>query len=200
MEWFLEGKASKLPIEMLQERGARYQDINVLQVTYQGYDPKIAKAFLEKLSQVYIKYGIYQKRERINKGISFLNQEYPILKRKLDTLESEIKIFRQKYNVVDPQEQARYVLAQINTNQNILNSVGTQLLSRNKGLQILSSQYKVDLNSQLDNELSSSTRYQSLLSDVLKLKQQLAEAKTEYTEEYPELITLAEKKKLLKSY
>ncbi len=198
-ESFLEGKSYKLPIEVLQERGARYQDVNVLKITYQGYDPKIAKAFLEQLSQVYIKYSIFQKRQRITKGISFLNQEYPLLKKKLDTLESKIKGFRQKYKLIDPLEQARFILSQINTTDNILNSLATQLLSKQKVLETISSQYKIDLNSQLDNELSSSTRYQSLLNNILKLKQQLVEAKAEYTEENPEIITLVEKKEAVEN-
>jgi capsular exopolysaccharide synthesis family protein len=196
---FIDGKANKLPLTILQERGPRYQDVNVLQMSYESYDPYIAKSFLNKLSDAYIKYSIEQKKMKVEKGIAFLNQEYPLLSEKLAKIEYQVELFRKKYNLVEPLEQSRILVSQINNTRNVLDTITTQLSSKQDILNELIKKNNINFASKIDNALSTSQRYQSLLDHLLNVNKKIAEMKAKYTAENNILIDLYEEKSSVQS-
>jgi capsular exopolysaccharide synthesis family protein len=74
----------------------------VLNVNLRWRDPNKGRLILNELSKDYTKFSQAQRQSALNSGVDFLEQQAPALIRNVSTLESQLKDFRQKYNILDP--------------------------------------------------------------------------------------------------
>jgi capsular exopolysaccharide synthesis family protein len=74
----------------------------VLSVNLRWRDPGKGRLILNELSKDYTKFSQVQRQAALNSGVDFLEQQAPGLRNNVAKLESQLKDFRQKYNVLDP--------------------------------------------------------------------------------------------------
>jgi polysaccharide biosynthesis transport protein len=78
----------------------------VLDVKLLGKNPKQLLRSLDSLSNAFLQFALVQRRERITQGLTFLDQQEPLLVEKLDKLQGKLAEFRTKYNLLSPEEEA----------------------------------------------------------------------------------------------
>lgn len=74
----------------------------VLSVNLNWRDPAKGRLILNELSKDYTKFSQSQRQAALNSGVDFLEQQAPALRSNVAKLESQLKDFRQKYNILDP--------------------------------------------------------------------------------------------------
>ena len=83
----------------------------VLAVNLRWRDPAKGRLILNELSKDYTKFSQSQRQAALNSGVDFLEQQAPALRANVSKLESQLKDFREKYNVMDPSGMAEQIVA-----------------------------------------------------------------------------------------
>lgn len=82
----------------------------VIEVKLQGENPKRINSLLTEVGREYMRQNLARKTEEAEKSLAFLNQQLPILKRKLEQSEDRYNQFRNSHGTVDLREEARMSL------------------------------------------------------------------------------------------
>ncbi|GAA6615144.1 GumC family protein [Scytonema sp. NUACC26] len=166
------------------------EDKNILaeifELSYKDDDPVKAQKVLLAIQNVYQSYTIEQQKERLSKGLSFLNARMPKIRKQMLQAEKQLEKFRKKYNLLDPEIQGKILLES-------LADVRKQLRFTRAQLQDARARYsnlKKEINSSPQNELASfrlsqSPRYQTLVSEIQKTEFALTQERLRYTENSP---------------
>ncbi|WP_009632472.1 GumC family protein [Synechocystis sp. PCC 7509] len=174
-----------------EESDAKYTKI--VQADYVSNDPVKTQKVLETIYQVYQAYNREQQEQRLKKGLEFINEQIPGVRRQVEESESQLKDFRTNQNLIDPEQQA----ATIN---NSLNSVVQQRQALRAQFQDTEARYKV-LQQQVgsnpqaalaSSRLSQSPRYQTLLNELQKTDLLLAARRGTFTDADPGVQKLIE--------
>jgi polysaccharide biosynthesis transport protein len=99
----------------------------VFEITFKDQDPIKAEKVLQALKKVYQDYNIEQQKQRLNKGLSFVNDRLPTIKQEVIKSENNLKQFRQKYNLLDPEAQSKIILDSLANTQKQLQSTRAEL-------------------------------------------------------------------------
>ncbi|MBW4614189.1 MAG: polysaccharide biosynthesis tyrosine autokinase [Desmonostoc vinosum HA7617-LM4] len=172
------------PIE--EEQGIDQASNQVFEVTFTGNDPVKTQQILQALQQVYQDYNVEQKKERLNKGMTFVNARIPETRKEVIAAEKDLEEFRKKNNLIDPEAQSKILLEslanvqkQLQTNRAELQDVRAR--SNNLEQKIASASQTESVSSRL----SQSSRYQTLLSEIQQTESALAKERLRYREDYP---------------
>lgn len=167
----------------------------VFEITYKDHNPIKTKQVLDALQTVYQNYNIEQQKQRLAKGLAFVNERLPKVRNELVQAERNLELFRKKYNLLDPEAQAKILLeTQAETNKQ-LQTTRAQL--KDVQAQYANLQQKIAAtpsNALVSSRLSQSTRYQSLLNEIQKTELALAQEKIRYTDNSPSVQKLEEQR------
>ncbi len=162
----------------------------VFELSYQDSDPLKTQKVLQALQTVYEDYNIEQQKQRFAKALAFVNDRLPKLRQEVKQAEEKLEKFRKKYNLLDPQAQGKILSESLADIRKELQTTRAQLQdfqARQKNLEkeLASSSQESQQNALLSSELSQSKRYQTLLSEIQKTEQALADERQRYTDETP---------------
>ena len=170
-----------------------------LTVQYQNSEPNRVVTVLDVVLQTYLIYSLEDRQNDIYRGIDFVDEQLPAIKTRVNELEAELESLRQSSNLIDPLLQGEQLSQQL-----------AQFASDRLNLQVeieQSEQLYADLQQELgraDDEyaatsaLAQSVRYQSLLDQLLAVDSELAELRTVYVEDSPEIDVVIERRAELK--
>jgi polysaccharide biosynthesis transport protein len=183
-------KLKKSPLEIEQ-----VDETKILEVSFVDPDPEKIEYVIDNLSEAYLIYSLEEKRAKVKQGIDFVDSQLPNLRARVDEMQGEVQKFRQKYNLLDPEQQAS-LLAQKQAdfeqksfeNQNRINETKSlvTILQGQLGLQpeqAIASSY-----------LSESPRYQNLLNELQAVEVELAKESARLAPANPTILALQDKK------
>jgi capsular exopolysaccharide synthesis family protein len=191
------GKAASLIIQPVQDNSQFNQGASqVFILSFKDPDPAKTKRVLQALQKVYQDYNVEQRKQLVQKGLDFVHHRLPNLKRQTLAAEKRLEIFRNKYNLIDPEVQSKILLeslADIQKQRRNNRSKLEQVESRYKSVrqQLLSSQQEKQLTSSLERN----NNYQTIVNEIRKTELSLAQERLRYTENFPVIIKLEEKRK-----
>jgi tyrosine-protein kinase Etk/Wzc len=87
----------------------------VLQLTYQGANPKILPIILNTIIDFAIQRNIDKKSAEASKTLDFLNKQLPDVKKDLDTVETDLNEYRARSGTIDIAEEAKIILTQLSS-------------------------------------------------------------------------------------
>ncbi len=100
-------KSLKIARIMTLTSDKKEQGTKLIEVNYQGTDPEKIKFILDQLSQAYLNYSLKERQSTIRRGIQFIDGQLPPLRQRVDLLQRQIQALRQRYTIVDPEQQGR---------------------------------------------------------------------------------------------
>ena len=191
------GQSSPLEVKRI-EGGSGVNKVlsQVFEVSYKDNDPIKAQKVLQALQKVYQDYNIEQQKERLNKGLGFVNSRLPEIKNSVVKAEKNLEAFRRKHNLLDPQVQGQILLESLANTQQQLENTRARLQdveARYRNLEIKVAESP--RNALVSSRLSESTRYQTLLNEIQKTELALAQERLRYTQDSPQVKNLEEKRK-----
>ncbi|MGI8501478.1 MAG: GumC family protein [Hassallia sp.] len=167
----------------------------VFEITFKDEDPIKAEKILQALKKVYQDYNIEQQKQRLNKGLSFVNDRLPKIKQEVIKSEKNLEQFRQKNNLLDPEAQSKIILDSLAGAQKQLQSTRAQLQDVRARYNNL--QRKIAASPQnglISSRLSQSTRYQTLLNEIQKTELALGQERLRYTDTSPAIAKLTQQR------
>jgi polysaccharide biosynthesis transport protein len=167
----------------------------VFEITFKDQDPIKAEKVLQALKKVYQDYNIEQQKQRLNKGLSFVNDRLPTIKQEVIKSENNLKQFRQKYNLLDPEAQSKIILDSLANTQKQLQSTRAELQDVRARYNNLQRKMAASpQNALISSRLSQSTRYQGLLNEIQKTELALGQQRLRYTDTSPAIANLTQQR------
>jgi capsular exopolysaccharide synthesis family protein len=190
------GEKGPLTVTQLQTgTGTRQVPSEVFEVSFKNKNPVKAQKVLEALQIVYQDFNKQQQKDRLSKGLAFVNERLPRIKQQVIEAETKLEGFRKRYNIVDPQVESTILLESIAARRKELDTTTAQLQDVEARYSNL--EQKVadrPKNALASSRLSQSTRYQSLLDEIQKTELALAEERQRFTDNSPTVQKLVQQR------
>jgi len=85
----------------------RLGETKILEISYRDPNPQKVKSVLHEVARGYLRYSFEEQQINISQGIRFVEGQLPKLEQRVDKLQAQLQGFRQRYNLLDPQNQAQ---------------------------------------------------------------------------------------------
>lgn len=194
----LDGGHISSNFEIFQVEGDDYAEdrvkTTVFEAEYTDEDPLKSKKVSEAIIKVYQNYTLEQQRERLAQGLSFINDQLPIARRRVTEAENALENFRKTHNLVNPVQRASSIEAD-------LKDVQAQKRQAKIDYQNTLAQYNAWQNqlerspqkASIASRLSQSSRYTTLLEEMQKTELALNARRVQFKESDPLIQNLKEK-------
>jgi polysaccharide biosynthesis transport protein len=169
----------------------RLDATKIIQVSYRSNDPEQIKFVLDRIAREYLDYSREKRQTKLRQGIRFVERQLPFAQNRVDQLQKELQIFRQKYDFIDPDTQVGQVTNQVNTLSGERQTINQQLAQARANLATLQGK-----NGQLA-VLNSAPLYQQLITQARQLDVQIATESTRLQDDNPTIKTFKEKRESL---
>ncbi len=181
------GKKAPLQIKQLEET-------KILDVSYRHENRQQIRDVLKSLAQSYLQYSLLERKTEINQGIAFVSEQLPKLRERVNSRQAQLQQFRQKYNLLDPEQKARELSELLNTLEEKYLDTQVKLNETISLYGILQQQIGLDPQQAIAASfLSESPRYQNLLNQLQEIEIELAKESARFLEGSPAIETLQEK-------
>jgi polysaccharide biosynthesis transport protein len=166
----------------------RLGETKIIEVRYQSNNANKTQAVLDKIAKNYSNYSKEKRQTKLRQGIQFVETQLPSLQKRVDEIQKDLQLFRQKYDFIDPDTQAQQIAAQVNNLSGQRLTVNQQLAQARANLAGL--QGKEGELAALNN----ATVYQQLIIQVGQLESQIAAESARFQEDSPSIRTLKDKR------
>jgi len=166
----------------------RLEETKIIQVRYQSTDPKQTQVVLERIAENYLDYSQVRRQTKLRQGVQFVEKQLPFIQNRVDQIQKELQLFRQKYNFYDPETQATQIASQGVEFSQQKQTVDLQLAQTRANFAIL--QGKNGTTTTLNN----APLYQQLITQIRQFDVLIATELTRLQEENPSIKTLKEKR------
>jgi polysaccharide biosynthesis transport protein len=166
----------------------RLGETKIIEVRYQSNNANKTQAVLEKIAKNYSNYSKEKRQTKLRQGIQFVETQLPSLQKRVDEIQKDLQLFRQKYDFIDPDTQAQQIAAQVNNLSGQRLAVNQQLAQARGNLAGL--QGKEGALAALNN----ATVYQQLIIQVGQLESQIAAESARFQEDSPSIRTFKDKR------
>ena len=181
-------KKSPLRIEQL-------DDTKIIEVSYIDTDSQKIQFILDNLSEAYLRYSLEEKRREVKQGVEFLSSQLPEARARVDELQGKVQKFRQKYNLLDPEQQASLLAGQQVSFEKRLFETQSKLKETKSLYALLQKQLGLEPQQALAaSYLSESPRYQNLLNELQQVEVELARESARFLPANPKIQALEDKK------
>ncbi|MEQ9668642.1 GumC family protein [Coleofasciculus sp. G2-EDA-02] len=187
-----------LTIEQVSVGKGRDAGTKILEVSYQGYNPKLVELVLEETAQKYLKYSLDERQSSIGEGVKFIDEQLPKLQERVTNFQKQIQSIQERYNLIDPQSKGAELLAQVRDIEN--QQIATQKELRE--LRTLSTNLRQQLGLSPEEAIASSAlsqdpRYQGLLGKIQEVESQIAIESARFGPDNPRMQALEEQRQNL---
>jgi succinoglycan biosynthesis transport protein ExoP len=170
---------------------------SVLTVSYRGDNAQQVVDVLEVISEAYVRYSLEDRQNDIFRGIDFVDEQLPIVRERVEELESELEALRQSSNLIDPLAQGENLTQQLAAFRNEQLALRVQIQETRTLYEDLRQELSQSAEMAANSALLESERYQSLLNTLLEVDSRLAEDLTLYLEGSPEIEVVEEQRENL---
>ncbi|UBF27183.1 polysaccharide biosynthesis tyrosine autokinase [Kovacikia minuta CCNUW1] len=171
----LQPEYPKLDVDELQSSLALTQieqdkvKTKIIQVLFTNHDPVKTQKVLMAIQQVYQDYNREQQKQRLAKGLEFINEQIPRVEQQVKTAEDELERFRRSRNLVDPEVQSKALIDSLSQVRQEQRTTIAQI--RDTQAKYVALQQQLRLSPQqalIASRLSQSARFQNLLNEIQK--------------------------------
>jgi polysaccharide biosynthesis transport protein len=166
----------------------RLGETKIIEVRYRDKNLEKLRVVTKQISDDYLNYSLQKRQTKLRQGIAFVNEQLPSIQERVDRIQQDLQIFRQRNDFVDPETQTQ----QINNQANILSqqrlAIDQQLAQARGGLVSLQ-----DQNGELA-ALNDANLYQQLTAQVRQLEAQIAQESARFQGENPTILALKDKR------
>lgn len=168
----------------------RLGETKIIEVRYRSNDSVKTKAVLEKLAQAYLKYSLENRQTNLRQGIKFVEKQLPSIQTRVNELQQQLQVFRQKYDFNDPQAQSLLIGEQFKL-------LSEQRLAINQQLAKAQANFNNLHTTEGSQAVLSTPVYQNLTTQLRQLEVQTAYELTRFQEDSRPIQDLQEKQQRL---
>lgn len=158
----------------------------IFQVLYADHDPVKTQKVLLAIRQVYQDYNREQQKQRLARGLEFINEQLPVVENQVQESENALEGFRKSRNLVDPELQSKTLVESLTRIQQEQQTNAAKIRDAQARYRALERQLTRSPRQALTAaRLSESNRFQGLLTEIQKTELELAKARTRFTDDSP---------------
>ena len=176
---------NSLVVNQVADKKANTQT-KIFEVTYTANNPTQTQKVLQIMQRVYLDYNREQQRLRLTKGLAFIDEQLPKVRKNVAQVEATLEEFRKNQNLIEPEVQAKALTEAINNIQQERRT--NQATRRDLQAQYDSLQQQLASSPQealVAARLSQSSRYQALLNEIQKTDLAIAQQRIRFTDKNP---------------
>ncbi len=174
---------SSLALTQIEEEKVKTK---IIQVLFTNHDPVKTQKVLLAIQKVYQDYNREQQKQRLAKGLEFINEQIPRVEQQVKGAEDALEQFRRSRNLVDPEAQSK---ALIDSLTQVRQDQRTNLAQiRDTQAKYIALQQQLRLSPQqalIASRLSQSTRFQNLLNEIQKTDLALEKDRVRFKDRSP---------------
>ena len=163
----------------------------IFQIEFTGKDAVQTREVLQAFKKVYQEYNLTQQKQRLTNGLSFIDEQLPIVKKNIVEATNSIEEFRRKHNLFDAQQRVAEVSNAISNieqqkraNQIEAEQLKTKIAKLEQDLGLTSEQALRFV------RLNQSGRYQAAAGELQKAELNLSQESARFRENTPLIDTL----------
>jgi capsular exopolysaccharide synthesis family protein len=167
----------------------------IIQITYQDTDPEVAEFVIQTTAEKFLEYSLNQRKTRIGEAVKFIDEQIPELRKRVDSIQSELQKLQQKYQLTDPRTRGEQLFGQVRTAtsqqedvQRELRELRTIYAGLQKKLQLTPQEAIAATN------LTQDPTYQSLFGQIKQIESQIAVESTRFLPNSPQIQDLQAKR------
>jgi polysaccharide biosynthesis transport protein len=169
----------------------RPKDTKLIIVSYTDSNPRKAYFILDQISKGYLRYSKQERQSNLRQGIGFVNGQIGKTQERVNTLQQQLQVFRQRNEFIDPSTQANQIAAQLNT-------IEQQRLDTQKQLvEAQTSFNKLQQQPGAIAALAADPAYQRLLDRLRELDSKIAVESARFRGSTPEMLSLQDQRRNL---
>ncbi len=178
---------------------AGLEKTDILQVSYNSKDPKLAALVVNELMKVYVESHLENSRAAASSAAKFIGAQLPRVKAEVYSADLAVRNFKEKNQITDLGQTQGSVAANIERIGSQIDSAESELAALNSRSKTLQAKLGVNAEQALAvNSLSKSAVIQGVLQDLREVQSKLAEARSRYLESSPTIVQLEDKEAQLK--
>ncbi len=167
----------------------------IFQVLYADHDPVKTQRVLLAIRQVYQDYNREQQKQRLARGLEFINEQLPVVENQVQESENALEGFRKSRNLVDPELQSKTLVESLTRIQQEQQTNAARIRDAQARYKALEQQLSRSPRQALTAaRLSQSNRFQGLLTEIQKTELELARTRTRFTDDSPLVQRLLERR------
>jgi polysaccharide biosynthesis transport protein len=164
---------------------------DVIQITFEAGDPKIAADVVNKIAEIYIRNDIQSNRAEAGAAREFIQQQLPKTEAAARAADSELRRFRERYSIVKLDEEATASVKIISDLDAQIAEAKAQLADVSARSQSLQSRIGADARQAMAiSAISQAPAVQEVLTQLQQAQQELAVEQTRYRSGYPTITSL----------
>lgn len=163
----------------------------IIEVRYRSSDSSQIKVILDIIAKAYLNYSLEKRQTKLRQGVEFVDKQLPTIKTRVDNLQKELQLFRQKYEFISPDTQAAQVAGRVSTLRSQRLEIAQKLAEYRAAFASLKGQ---------EGELAALNNaplYQELFRQLTQLEAQISGELVRFQEDSPPLQTLRKKRENL---
>ncbi|NJM22003.1 MAG: polysaccharide biosynthesis tyrosine autokinase [Richelia sp. RM2_1_2] len=167
----------------------------VIEIRYKNSNPDQVLYVLDKVSQAYRKYSLEQEQTNLRQGIKFVEQQIPKLRLRVNTLQGQMQLFQQNYNLFNPELQGEQLLNRVDQLQATKIEASKKLAESKSLYASLQKQLGMSQDSAIAaSALSESPQYQEILKRVRDIEAEIATESVRLSDANPVMQSLRERR------
>jgi polysaccharide biosynthesis transport protein len=175
--------------------GSQKVQTNILRMEYADSSPLKTQKILKTLLSIYQSYNLEQQKLRLARGLSFINEQLPGIKRSVLEAEASLQQFRKTNNIIDPGEQAKAATVTLDSLGQQRETLKSQIQEARSTLGTLQRQLSSTPRGALTaSRLSESTLYQNRLLTIQRTDIELEQQRQLLTDEHPVVLELKKRR------
>jgi len=99
----------------------------IIDIKLETQNAEQGKLILNDLQKTYIDYSLMQNRNKLYKGLKFVENKISSIDENLNNSNNQISIFQEKYNLIDPEVDAEYLKEKIQNTESKINDLNLQI-------------------------------------------------------------------------
>ncbi|BAZ01843.1 capsular exopolysaccharide family protein [Tolypothrix tenuis PCC 7101] len=169
----------------------RLGQTKIIEVRFKSEDPRQIKVVLDIIAKSYLEYSLQKRQTKLRQGVQFVEKQLPSIKNRVDSLQKELQLFRQRYDFISPDAQATQIASQVQVLKTQRLAIDQQLaMSRASFASMKGEQGELAA-------ISNTSVYQQLITQIRQLDAQIAGEQTRFQEDSPPIQSLKQKKEKL---
>jgi capsular exopolysaccharide synthesis family protein len=174
------------------------KDSRIFQSVYRGDSSQDVEYVANLIAKTFLDYGLASRQRDLQQGLNFLDDKIPDARQRVNELQANLEALRQGSNLITPEAEGGKLSNQISAFENEYRSVLIELeenLTLYEELQRQLTDRPQDAS--VSSVLSSNSRYQALVQQLLELDSQIAQASTLFLNTSSEMQVLQEQRQNL---
>ncbi|MEA5598034.1 GumC family protein [Rivularia sp. UHCC 0363] len=170
----------------------------VIEIRYKDSNPDKVLYVLDKVSQAYRKYSLEQQQTNLRQGIKFVEQQIPKLRLRVNTLQGQMQLFQQNYNLFNPELQGEQLLTRVDELRASKTETSKKLAETKSLYASLQKQLGMPQQAAIAaSALSESPQYQEILKRVRDIEAEIATESVRLSDANPVMQSLRQQRQKL---